>query len=134
MSYCFGRRLPLLGLKSTVNFLFMAVKLQLTGFYRNFGQLLERLERWALNPWRRYSLFLIILLTGFLVGSSIGMINGVLSLMDPVGAFFTVLFLEFMVRIRKYLPSPATSIGLKIIDIARIGLLYGLLLEAFKLA
>ncbi len=112
----------------------MAQRFQSTRFHSNFGQLLERLELWSVNPWRRYSLSLIIFLSGFLVGSSIGMINGVLALMDPIGAFFTVLFLEIMVRLRRYWRiNPQLKVALNLLDMARIGLLYGLLLEGFKL-
>ncbi len=73
-------------------------------------------------------------MTGFLIGGAIGTINGALSLMDPVGAFFVVLILEFLVRLRQ----PISSYGefdfvLSLIDLARIGMLYGLLMEGFKL-
>ena len=112
----------------------MARKFQSTNLQLNFGIILERLDGWSRNPWRKYSLLLIVVLTGFLVGSSIGMINGVLALMDPIGAFFTVLFLEFLVRIRRTWPKKEPSaISLDLIDSLRIGLLYGLLLEGFKL-
>ncbi len=112
----------------------MASKLQATNLNRTFGQAVIRLENWAINPWRRYSLFLIVLLTGFLFGSAIGTINGVLALMDPVGAFFTVLILEFMVRLRRnWNFSKKGSLIISIVDLTRIGLLYGLLMEGFKL-
>ncbi len=68
------------------------------------------------------------------MGSSIGMINGVLALMDPVGAFLIVLLLEIMVRLRRNWPSSnGARITLNLMDLVRIGLLYGLLLEGFKL-
>ena len=112
----------------------MALKLQSTTFHRSIGKGFERLEEWAINPWRRYSLLLITLLLGFFLGSSIGTINGALALMDPVGALVTVLILEVMVRLRR---NPAfkksNSLLLVLIDFARIGLLYGLLLDGFKL-
>ncbi len=112
----------------------MANKIQSTSLHRNFGQALERLEDWAVNPWRRYSLFLIILLVGFLVGSSIGLISGVLALMDPLAAFFTVLLLEVMVRLRRPWNSlDRNLLVFQLMDVARIGLLYGLLSEGFKL-
>ena len=105
-----------------------------TELHRNFDNVLERLEFWTLNPWRRYSLLLIVLLACFFLGSSIGTINGVLALMDPIGAFFAVLILEFLVRLRKNNVFKQTeSFAVRIIDSARIGLLYGLLLEGFKL-
>ena len=112
----------------------MPQKLQSTSFNRSFGRAFNRLDDWAINPWRRYSLLLIVLLTGFFLGTSIGTINGVLALMDPIGAFITVLFLEILVRFRrngaiKY----KDSLIIKIVDAARMGLLYGLLMEGFKL-
>ena len=112
----------------------MPVKYQSTKLHQNLGVLFKRLENWASNPWRRYSLYLITFLLGFFLGSSLGMINGALSLMDPVGAFFTVLFLEGTVRLRRsFTYSNKISIFLHITDMFRIGLLYGLFMEGFKL-
>ena len=62
------------------------MKYQPTSLNRNLINLIKRLDSWAANPWRRYSLLIIIFLSAFLIGSSIGMINGVLALMDPIGA------------------------------------------------
>ena len=74
------------------------------------------------------------MLAAFVLGSSIGMINGVLAVMDPVGALITVLFLEVMVRLRrKWTESDRAAITRQILDFARIGILYGLLHEGFKL-
>ncbi len=112
----------------------MSKKFQSTNLYKNFGDLLKRLEDWAVNPWRRLSLYLIIFLGGFFLGSSLGMINGAMSLMDPVGAMYTVLLLELMVRIRKISQlSNKSYIAINVIDMARMGLLYGLFMEGFKL-
>ena len=112
----------------------MAQKLQSTRLHRNLGQLMKRLDNWAANPWRRSSLLIIVLLAAFVLGSSIGMVNGVLAIMDPVGALITVLILEFMVRLRrKWDESERASITPQIIDFSRIGILYGLLHEGFKL-
>ena len=112
----------------------MSKRFQSTNLYQNSGLLLDKFENWAVNPWRRYSLYLLVFLTGFFLGSSLGMINGALSLMDPVGAFFTVGFLEATVRLRRRFNfSKKSFISLNIIDMARIGLLYGLFMEGFKL-
>ena len=112
----------------------MPQKFQSTNLHRSIDMSLDRLEDWTINPWRRYSLLLIVLLVGFFLGSSIGTINGALALMDPIGAFFTVLIMEVMVRLRRNrLLRKSNSITLNIIDYLRIGLLYGLLLEGFKL-
>ena len=112
----------------------MPKKLQSTGFQRSLGNGFNRLQVWAINPWRRYSLLLIVLLTGFFLGSSVGTINGVLQFMDPIGAFFAVLILEFLVRLRRNDSiRNGDSLLIKLIDASRMGLLYGLLLEGFKL-
>ena len=112
----------------------MPKKLQSTGLNRNLGKAFDRLDIWAVNPWRRNSLLLIVLLIGFFLGSSLGTINGVLALMDPIGAFFIVLIMEFLVRVRRNNKLfSGSKLPVRIIDSARIGLLYGLLLEGFKL-
>ena len=112
----------------------MIQKIQSTNLRRSLSQALERLAVWAINPWRRYSLFTIVLLAGFLLGSSVGMINGVLALMDPIGAFLIVALLEVMVRLRRFWPaSSGARLSLHIIDLLRMGLLYGLITESFKL-
>ena len=112
----------------------MIVKPQRTSLNKNVEQFFSRLDDWTINPWRRYSFLSIILFISFLFGTSIGTINGVLDLMDPLGAFFAVLLLEIMIRIRRFWPSKkGYRIVLNIIDTARIGFLYGLLMEGFKL-
>ena len=112
----------------------MPYKYQETGLNRSFGRALIRLEAWSDNPWRRYSLFIIIFLSAFIFGSSVGMLGGALALMDPVGAFFTVALIELTVRIRRiFLNQRSRVLLLNILDIARMGFLYGLFLEAFKL-
>tara|TARA_Y100001968_G_scaffold87923_1_gene78947 strand:+ start:128 stop:469 length:342 start_codon:yes stop_codon:yes gene_type:complete len=112
----------------------MTSKFQSTNLYKNFGLLLSNLNRWAINPWRRLSLYLISFLLGFFLGSSLGMINGTLALMDPIGAFFVVIFIEILVRSRRNFDSSNSSlIALNTIDMFRLGLLYGLFMEGFKL-
>tara|TARA_Y100001968_G_scaffold332958_1_gene393273 strand:- start:927 stop:1268 length:342 start_codon:yes stop_codon:yes gene_type:complete len=112
----------------------MTNKSQLTRLNKNFGHLFNRLENWTTNPWRRYSLYLIVFLIGFFVGTSLGMINGAMSLMDPLGALFAVIGLELMVRVRRLLTSSNRNlIAMNILDMNRMGLLYGLFMEGFKL-
>ena len=112
----------------------MKKKLQSTGLNRNFGNLFLTIEFWCKNPWRKYSLLLIIFLSAFVFGSSIGMINGVLALMDPVAAFFTIVVIEILVRSRRLIyPNKEYKIILYISDCFRIGFVYGLFFEGFKL-
>ena len=112
----------------------MTPRMQKTVLYKSSTKLVDRLANWAVNPWRRYSLLAIIFLIGFLIGSSLGMINGVLALMDPVGAFFALIFLELLIKARfVFLKSKKPIILVRVFDMFRIGLTYGLFSEGLKL-
>ena len=112
----------------------MPQRMQETVLYKMSTKLIYRLENWAVNPWRRYSFLVIIFLIGFLVGSSLGMINGVLALMDPVGAFITLIFLELLIKARFFfLKSKKTILIIRVFDMFRIGITYGLFSEGLKL-
>ena len=108
--------------------------MQKTVLYKSSTKTIERLANWAANPWRRYSLLSIIFLVGFLIGSSLGMINGVLALMDPVGALITLIFLELLIKARFFfLKSKKPIILIRVFDMFRIGIVYGLFSEGLKL-
>ena len=112
----------------------MSSRMQQTVVYKSSAKIVERLANWAANPWRRYSLLAIIFLIGFLAGSSLGMINGVLALMDPVGAFIALIFLELLIQARfVFLKSNKPIILVRVFDMFRIGLAYGLFSEGLKL-
>ena len=112
----------------------MSPRMQKTFLYKSSTKIVDRLANWAVNPWRRYSLLAIIFLIGFLIGSSLGMINGVLALMDPVGAFITLIFLEMLIKARFiFLKSKKPIILVRVFDMFRIGLVYGLFSEGLKL-
>ena len=108
--------------------------MQKTFLYKSSNKIVNRLAIWSANPWRRYSLLAIIFLIGFLIGSSLGMINGVLALMDPVGAFITLIFLEILIKARFIcLETQKPIILVRVFDMFRIGLVYGLISEGLKL-
>ena len=112
----------------------MSPRMQNTILYKSSSKLIDRLANWAANPWRRYSLLVIIFLIGFFIGSSLGMINGVLALMDPVGAFITLIFLEVLIQARFFfLKSKKPIILIRVFDMFRIGITYGLFSEGLKL-
>ena len=112
----------------------MPQRVQKTVLYKSSAKLIDRLANWSANPWRRYSLLLIIFLLGFLIGSSLGMINGVLALMDPVGAFIALIFLELLIQARfVFLKSNKPIILVRVFDMLRMGLVYGLVSEGLKL-
>ena len=112
----------------------MPQRMQKTVLYKSSAKLINRLANWAANPWRRYSLLATIFLMGFLIGSSLGMINGVLALMDPVGALVVLIFLEFLIKARFFfLKSNKPIILIRVFDMFRMGMTYGLFSEGFKL-
>ena len=107
---------------------------QNTRLQRRVLEARQRLQEWAVNPWRRLSLLLIVLLTAFWIGSSIGAITGAADEYDPLAALICVIALELAARQRRrLLERPSDKLPLQLLDSTRIGLLYGLLLEGFKL-
>jgi hypothetical protein len=109
-------------------------RFQQTRFQRRVAQAGDRLGEWATNPWRRLSLLLIVLLLAFAVGGGLGSITGALSYLDPVSAFLCVLLIEVAARSRgTLLRRSSDPLGLQILDMFRMGLLYGLLMDGFKL-
>lgn len=96
--------------------------------------MLQRLQGWADNPWRNLSLQSLVLLAAFFIGSSIGAITGAANDSDPIVALICVVVLEAATRLRRRLiQRRLAGLGLQLLDMARIGMLYGLLLEGFKL-
>ena len=112
----------------------LAVIVQQTRFQRQVVGLGPALERWAANPWRRLSLLLIVLLISFSIGGVVGSITGALAKLDPIGALICVVLMELAVRVRgPLLRRAGDRLGLQLLDMTRMGLLYGLLLDGFKL-
>ncbi|MCS5691495.1 DUF565 domain-containing protein [Cyanobium sp. FGCU-6] len=110
------------------------LRYQQTRFQRNAVQVIDRLTAWAGNPWRRMSLLLIVLLVSFGIGTLLGSITGQLAYLDPISALVCVLAIELASRCRRLLlERPGEHLGLELLDMGRIGLLYGLLLDGFKL-
>jgi len=112
----------------------MVFKPQKTKFQRLVIENLESLSQWAVNPWRRYSLALTVILTGYFFGSSLGMISAVVEVIDPVGAFLAVLFIEILIQFRRRLRfDKRKKILVLLIDSLRLGLFYGFFTESLKL-
>ena len=76
-------------------------RLQSTRLQTNVGAAFQRLDHWARNPWRRFSLLALAGLIGFLIGSAITSVAGVLGQMDPVAALVVVLGTELTIRRRR---------------------------------
>ena len=112
----------------------MIVRPQKTRFQIFIVENLKTISNWAVNPWRRYSVILIMFFVGYFFGSSLGMISAVYNLMDPVGALISVLLIEVLIKMRGALLSDKNKkFFLLIVDFLRIGLLYGFFTESLKL-
>ena len=112
----------------------MVFKPQNTLFQLKIVDNLNTLTSWAENPWRRYSLSLIVLLLGYFLGSSLGMISAVVELMDPVAAFLSLLFIEILIFFRRnYRSQRKKKFLVLLIDSLRLGLFYGFFTESLKL-
>ena len=94
----------------------------------------DSLSKWAVNPWRRYSLAITVLLTGYCFGSSLGMISAVVELIDPVGALLSVFFIEILIQFRRRIRfDRRKKLLVLLIDSLRLGLFYGFFTESLKL-
>ena len=112
----------------------MIIRPQKTKFQVLILDNLKTISNWASNPWRKYSVILIIFFIGYFFGSSLGMISAVYNLLDPVAALISVLIIEILIKIRRVLLSDKKKrFFLLIADFLRIGLLYGFFTESLKL-
>ena len=112
----------------------MVVKPQKTKFQIKIVENIQTLSNWAKNPWRRYSISLITLLIGYFIGSSLGMVSAVVELMDPLGAFLSVVFIEILIVLRRNFRSERKKKFLVLfLDSLRLGLFYGFFTESLKL-
>ena len=112
----------------------MVYRPQKTNFQLKIVENIQTLSIWANNPWRRYSISLIILLSGYFLGSSLGMVSAVVELMDPVAAFLSVVFIEILISLRRnFRFDRKKKIVLLLLDSLRLGLIYGFFTESLKL-
>tara|TARA_Y100000991_G_scaffold152975_1_gene116149 strand:+ start:626 stop:967 length:342 start_codon:yes stop_codon:yes gene_type:complete len=112
----------------------MVFRPQKTNFQLKIVENIQTLTVWANNPWRRYSLSLIILLIGYFFGSSLGMVSAVVELMDPVAAFLSVVFIEILIVLRRnFQYKKKKKFLVLILDSLRLGLFYGFFTESLKL-
>ena len=112
----------------------MVVKSQKTKFQLKIVENIQTLSIWANNPWRRYSLSLIILLIGYFLGSSLGMVSAVVEIMDPVAAFLSVVFIEILIFLRRnFKIKRKNKFLVLLLDSLRLGLFYGFFTESLKL-
>ncbi|MEH2107051.1 DUF565 domain-containing protein [Nostoc sp.] len=99
-----------------------------------FDAIATRLGQWFLNPWRRLSLLIISFLFGFFLGNAVSTTAGQQAQLDIVVAGFLVLLTEITSRIfysRSFLSR--RSLLIDSLNLLKVGFIYSLFLEAFKL-
>ena len=112
----------------------MVARPQKTNFQLKVVENIQTLSVWANNPWRRYSISMIILLVGYFLGSSLGMVSAVVELMDPVAAFLSLVFLEILIALRRnFRFEKKKKFLVLLLDSLRLGLFYGFFTESLKL-
>ena len=112
----------------------MVVKPQKTKFQLKIVENIQTLSIWANNPWRRYYIAIITILSGYFFGSSLGMVSAVLELMDPVAALVSVVFIEILITLRRnFRFEKKKKFLVLLLDSLRLGLFYGFFTESLKL-
>ena len=112
----------------------MVFRPQKTNFQLKIVENIHTLSLWANNPWRRYSISLIVILIGYFLGSSLGMVSAVVEIMDPIAAFLSVVFIEILIVLRRNFRFESRKRFLVLLlDSLRLGLFYGFFTESLKL-
>jgi len=96
---------------------------------RNTG---DRLNTWLLNPWRRWSVMTISLLLGFYFGSAMSTVAGQKAVLD-IGIAAILVALAELISLVVYRRLTRRSFTLDSINAFKIGGIYSLFVEAFKL-
>ncbi len=99
-----------------------------------FTRATNQLRRLFSNPWRRVSLLLISLLLGFFLGNAISTISGQAAYWDVVAAAIVVTLVELINRLAYGAAEPVRrALPTEALNAIKIGIVYSLCLEAFKL-
>ncbi len=97
----------------------------------------NRFGRWIFNPWRRLSLVIIGFLFGNFFGIAISSIAGQLAELDVVVSALLVIGVELMswIAYRRSLQRQGqpSSFWVEVLNSFKVGLIYSLFVEAFKL-
>lgn len=99
-----------------------------------FDTIARQLGQWFTNPWRRLSLLVISFLFGFFLGTAVSTTAGQKAELDIVVAGFLVLLTEVTSRIfysRGFLAR--RSLWVESLNLLKVGFIYSLFIEAFKL-
>ncbi|KAK1860374.1 hypothetical protein I4F81_002963 [Pyropia yezoensis] len=92
----------------------------------------EGAEEYLRSPLRRMSAATLFLLLGFFSATSAATIIGSVADWDPLAAAVLIVYTEGLTR--SYYASPAPSVVLQLANAFKVGLEYGLFVDAFKLS
>lgn len=111
--------------------------MQRTRLFTLIESVSARFGRWVFNPWRRLSLVVIGLLFGNFLGIAISSIAGQAAELDVVISAILLALVE-LVSWLVYRRSPnairrQNSLFLEVANALKLGLIYSLFVEAFKL-
>lgn len=100
-------------------------------------RLVRQFTQWVENPWRRTSLIIISLLLGNFLASAIATTTGQLANLDVIVSLILVAIVELISWLRYSSigrnQSGQRSLWIVILDSLKLGVVYGLFLEALKL-
>ena len=107
--------------------------MQRTRLRQAMGESLHGLALWAGNPWRYVSLLTVVFTAAFLLGNGITSVSGAVNVFDPMAAVITMALTEVLVRQRPRLKQQDNHLWLHLVDALRVGFLYGVILDGFRL-
>jgi hypothetical protein len=98
---------------------------------------LQRLTQWWRNPWRRLSVVIISILFGNFLASAVSTVAGQKAELDILAAMVVVAVTELISWMsyarRPRSPSGQRSLFIETLNGLKLGLLYGLFVQAFTL-
>jgi hypothetical protein len=97
---------------------------------------LQRLTQWLRNPWRRMSVMIISVLFGNFLASAVSTVAGQKAELDILAAVIVVAVTEvisWLTYFNRPRPNVQRSLFLESLNGLKLGLLYGLFVQAFTL-
>lgn len=107
--------------------------MQNTRFNQLIDGSLAQLNIWFSNPWRRFSAIALSFALGFFVGAAASLIAGQIASWDVVAAALLVVLVELISRLAYSGKQSLNSFILNLLNAFKIGAIYSLFVEAFKL-
>ena len=99
-----------------------------------FDATADRLGGWLRNPWRRLSVLIISVLLGNFVGTAVATVSGQRAELDIIVAAILVAITELVSWIAyRSRTATARTLLIQVPNALKIGLIYSLFVEAFKL-